>query len=154
MIDVADVLGKATGFIHLLSPEVQRTSREGVQLRLDAGPELFNHLGGPHAAAIFGLGETAAFGLLLEVFADVVEAGGVPLVKRAAISYTAVATGALLASAVLLDSERSARESLAQRGRASFAMEVVFRREADSIETARCRYVMALLAAPADPPAV
>ena len=145
MIDVADVLGRATGFIHLLGARVQRTSPEGVQLRLDAGPELANHLGGPHAAVIFGLGETAAFGLLLEVFADLVEAGAVPLVKSAAIDFTAVATGPLLASAVLLDGERTARESFARRGRASFATEVVFRREVDSVETARCRYVMALL---------
>jgi acyl-coenzyme A thioesterase PaaI-like protein len=43
------------------------------QLRLDAGPELHNHLGGPHAAAIFGLGETAAFVVLLRVFGDLVE---------------------------------------------------------------------------------
>jgi len=42
-------------------------SREGVLLRLDAGPELHNHLGGPHAAVIFGLGETAAFGILWSI---------------------------------------------------------------------------------------
>lgn len=40
-----------------LSPRVLST--EPALLRLDAGPELHNHVGGLHAAAIFGLGETA-----------------------------------------------------------------------------------------------
>ena len=69
------------------------SGRDGTELRLDAGPELHNHLGGPHAAVIFGLGETAAFGLLLEVFGDLVEAGVVPLIKSGQIDYTQVATG-------------------------------------------------------------
>ena len=144
-VDVAAVLREATGFLRTLDPQVQRSSREGVLLRLDAAPHLFNHLAGPHAAVIFGLGETAAFCLLLEIFGDLVRAGAVPLVKDAQISYAAIATGPLLAAAVLLDNERSARARFEQRGRASFAMEVVFRREVDSIETARCRYTMALL---------
>ena len=148
MIDVPEVLRTATGFLRTLDPQVQRSSEEGVVLRLEAGPHLFNHLGGPHAAVIFGLGETAAFGLLLEVFGDLVEGGAVPLVKNAEIHYSAVATGPLLAFAVLIGDERSARASFAERSRASFAMEVVFRREVDSVETARCQYTMALLQPP------
>ncbi len=78
-------------------------------LRLDAGPQLHNQLGGPHAAAIFGLGETAAFVVLLRVFGDLVEQGAVPLVKSSQIGCSAVATGPLLAHAELRGEEASAR---------------------------------------------
>lgn len=145
MIDVAARLHDAPGFVGTLAPRVLETSQEGALLRLDAGPELHNHLGGPHAAAIFGLGETAAFAVLLEVFGDLVEtAGAVPLVKGCEIAYTGIATGPLLAAATLLGDEAGARASYGQRGSASFPVEVVFRRESDDGETARATYAMAV----------
>jgi hypothetical protein len=107
---------------------------------------MHNHVGGPHAAAIFGLGETAAFVVLLQVFGDLVEAGAVPLVKDAQIGYSALATGPLLAAASLLEGEEDGvRASLAERGRATFPVEVRFRRESDGVETAVGTYRMALL---------
>lgn len=144
MIDIADRIHSAPGFVSLLQPRVLSSSRDGARLRLDAGPELHNHVGGPHAAAIFGLGETAAFVVLLEVFGDVVEAGVVPLVKGAQIGYSGIVTGPLLADATLLGNEVGARASLGQRGVATFPVEVVFRREDDEAETARATYTMAL----------
>ena len=113
-------------------------------LRLDAGPELHNHLGGPHAAAIFGLGETAAFVVLLRVFGDLVERGRRP-------------AGEVVADRLLRGRDRTAAgrghphgrrgrrgSALADAGRATFAVEVRFRREADDVETAVATYVMAL----------
>ena len=145
-MDVPAILHGAGGFVRTLGPRVLASSREGTLLRLDAGPELHNHVGGPHAAAIFGLGETAAFGLLLEVFGDLVEAGAVPLVKDAQIGYSAIVTGPLLAAARMDDGEEAgARASLAERGRATFPVEVRFRREDDDVETAVATYRMALL---------
>ena len=144
MIDVAARLHEAEGFVGTLGPRVLSTGRDGAVLRLDAGPELHNHVGGPHAAAIFGLGETAAFAVLLEVFGDLVQDGAVPLVKSVQIGYTGIATGPLLAQATLVGDEEGARGSYAQRGSASFPVEVVFRREADDAETARATYQMAL----------
>lgn len=144
MIDVAAVLHGATGFVGTLGPRVLSTGRDGTLLRLDAGPALHNHLGGPHAAAIFGLGETAAFALLLEVFGDLVEGGAVPLIKSGTIAYTAVATGPLLAAARLADDEAGARAALDRRGSCSFDVEVAFRREADDAPTATMTARMAL----------
>jgi len=142
--DIAGLIHGAQGFVATLGPRV--LSVDPAQLRLDAGPELHNHLGGPHAAAIFGLGETAAFVVLLRVFGDLVEGGAVPLVKSSQIGYSAVATGPLLADAVLTGDEAAARQALADRGRATFDVEVRFRREADDVETAVATYVMALRA--------
>jgi acyl-coenzyme A thioesterase PaaI-like protein len=145
VIDVPALLHGAGGFVRTLGPRVVSSGRDRTELRLDAGPELHNHLGGPHAAAIFGLGETAAFALLLEVFGDLVEAGAVPLIKSGQIDYREVVTGPLLATARLVDDEAAARASLDQRGRASFDVEVLFRREADDVQTATMTARMALL---------
>ena len=144
-IDVPAQIHGAGGFVGTLAPRVVSSARDGALLRLDAGPELHNHVGGPHAAAIFGLGETAAFCVLLEVFGDLVEAGAVPLVKSAEIGYAAVATGPLLAAARLTGDETGARTSMAERGRATFDVEVLFRREDDDAQTAVGTYRMALL---------
>ena len=141
-LDVPALLHGAPGFVGLIGPRVVTCSRESVVLRLDAGPELHNHLGGPHAAVIFGLGETAAFGVLLEVFGDV---GAVPLVKGVEISYAAVATGPLLAEATFTGDETGTRAAYDERGSASFPVEVVFHRESDGVQTGRATYRMALL---------
>jgi acyl-coenzyme A thioesterase PaaI-like protein len=140
--DITALIHGSSGFVATLGPRVQ--SVDPAQLRLDAGPELHNHLGGPHAAAIFGLGETTAFVVLLRVFGDLVAAGAVPLVKSSQIGYSAVATGPLLADGTLTGDEASARRALADKGRATFDVEVRFRREADDVETAVATYVMAL----------
>ena len=144
MIDIPALIHGAPGFVRVLGPQVLST--EPALLRLDAGPELHNHVGGPHAAAIFGLGETAAFVVLLQVFGDLVEAGAVPLVKDAQIGYSAIVTGPLLAAAQLAAGEEDGvRAALEDRGRATFPVEVRFRRESDDVETAVATYRMALL---------
>ena len=141
---IAELISGAPGFVSLLGPQVLRSDRESAVLRLDAGPELHNHVGGPHAAAIFGLGETAAFVLLLERFGDLVEQGAVPLVKSAQIDYRAVATGPLLATSRLAGTEVGARASLGARGVAVFDVEVDFTREQDGERTAVMTAQMAL----------
>ena len=141
---IAALIHGAGGFVRTLGPTVVRSSSDEALLRLDPGEELFNHVGGPHAAAIFGLGETTAFVVLLEVFGDLVEAGAVPLVKSAEIAYSAVATGPLLATGRLTGDAVAARASLGERGVAVFAVEVRFTREADGVETAVMTAQMAL----------
>ncbi len=143
-LDIPGLIHGTPGFVATLAPQV--LSVDPARLRLDAGPELHNHLGGPHAAAIFGLGETTAFVVLLRVFGDLVAAGAVPLVKSSQIGYAAVATGPLLAEGTLTGDEASARDALAAKGRATFDVDVRFRREADDVETAVATYVMALRA--------
>ena len=140
--DIPALIHGSSGFVGTLAPRV--LGEEPALLRLDAGPELHNHLGGPHAAAIFGLGETTAFVVLLRVFGDLVDSGAVPLVKSCSIGYSAVATGPLLAEGRLTGDETSARAAFASRGRASFDVEVRFRRQDDGSETAVATYVMAL----------
>lgn len=147
-MDIAALIHTADGFVRTLGPRVLRTGPDEAVLRLDADARLHNHVGGPHAAAIFGLGETTAFVVLLEAFGDLVEAGAVPLVKSAEIAYSAVATGPLLANGRLVgdlaDTGASVRASLGERGVAVFAVRVAFTREGDGRETAVMTAQMAL----------
>ncbi|GAA0929698.1 DUF4442 domain-containing protein [Pseudonocardia zijingensis] len=79
-------------------------------LRLPDDPGLRNHVGGPHAAMIFGLGETATGAVTLASFAATMERA-TPLPVRSEIAYQRVARGPLTAVAVLA---RSATEVLAE----------------------------------------
>lgn len=141
---ISELLGNGPNFLDTMGPTVVSVDHAGAVLRLDAGPELFNHLGGPHAAIIFGLGETAAFAMLIEMFGDLLEAGAVPLVGKVEIGYSDIATGPLLAEAGPVQDEAGVRTRFAERGSASFPVDVVFRRETDGVETARATYKMAV----------
>jgi acyl-coenzyme A thioesterase PaaI-like protein len=144
---IAEIVHTAEGFVRTLGPRVLRSSEREAVLRLDAGPELYNHVGGPHAAAIFGLGETAALVVLLEVFGELAEQGAVPLVKSADISYSALATGPLLATARVAGARdevvAGVRASMTQRGLATFDVEIAFTRESDG---GRCGAMTARMA--------
>ena len=87
----------------------------------DAGPErvvahlpdaahTHNHVGGPHAAMIFGLGETASGAVALAAFAATMDRA-IPLVVTAGIRYLRLARGPLSATAVL---DRPAADVLAE----------------------------------------
>lgn len=143
-IDVAAVFAANEGFVRTLGPTVVSADAGSAVLRLDAGPALHNHLGGPHAAALFGLGELTAFALLLKVFGDLAEGGGVPFIKSSTIEFRALVTGPVLATAVLVDSEQAVRERYAERGSASFDCEVVFRLEDSGEQTTLMRPRMTL----------
>ena len=143
-IDIATVFDKAPVFLRTLGPTLVEVSEQQAVLRLDAGPELHNHVGGPHAAALFGLGELAAFALLLRAFGDLVKDGGVPFIKSGNIDYKALVAGPVIATATITDDVGSVRERYAERGSASFDCEVVFRLEATGQETTVMRPRMTL----------
>ncbi|AHH93728.1 DUF4442 domain-containing protein [Kutzneria albida] len=75
----------------------------------DAAPQ-HNHVGGPHAAMIFGIGETASGAVVMAAFAEQL-GRAVPLVANAEIRYKKVALGDLRAEAVL---GRAAEEVIAE----------------------------------------
>lgn len=143
-IDIATTFAEGHGFLRTLDPTLVELDREHAVLRLDAGPALHNHVGGPHAAVLFGLGELAAFALLLKVFGDLVQEGGIPFIKAGSIDYRALVTGPVLATARIVDDEEAVRARFAERGSASFDCEVVFHLEATGAETSVMRPRMSL----------
>lgn len=82
--------------------EVAPEAEGGVRavVRLPDVPEQRNHVGGPHAGAMFTLGETASGAVVLAAFGQVLDRA-VPLAVTAAIHYQRVAMGPVLATARL-----------------------------------------------------
>lgn len=81
-----------------------------VVAHLPDDPQLHNHVGGPHAAMIFGLGETASGAVGLAAFGSVMDRA-TPLVVSSEIAYHRLARGPLTAVAELT---RPAEEVLAE----------------------------------------
>jgi acyl-coenzyme A thioesterase PaaI-like protein len=105
-------------------------------------PRLHNHVGGPHAAMIFGLGETASGAVGLAAFAAAMERA-TPLVVRSDIAYLKLAKGPLTAVAVL---DRAPGEVLAELDagtRPEFTVTVTIT-DADGRETSRMTVVWTL----------
>jgi acyl-coenzyme A thioesterase PaaI-like protein len=130
-------------FARTLAPHVISVGDGEVDLEADVPATWNNHMGGPHAAALFGLAETAAAGIVVSVFDDLVGSGAIPMVKSAEIVYTSVAYGHVSAHATFVGDEAGVRLSLDQRGVAVFPVDVSIS-NADGLETARMRAQMAL----------
>lgn len=69
-------------------------------VRLPDSPATHNHVGGPHAGAIFTLGETASGAVVMAAFTHLLDRA-VPLAVRADIAYRRLALGAVTATARL-----------------------------------------------------
>lgn len=79
-------------------------------LQLPDQAAFHNHIGGPHAGAMFTLGESASGALVLGNFAEHL-ARVTPLAVEAAIQYKKIAMGPVTATAVM---SRTAAEVLAE----------------------------------------
>jgi acyl-coenzyme A thioesterase PaaI-like protein len=102
---VAAGLLEAVPFVRTLGIEFVEVAPEaegGVRavVRLPDVPEHHNHLGGPHAGAMFTLGETASGAVVLAAFGPVLDRA-VPLAVTADIAYRKIAMGPVRATARL-----------------------------------------------------
>jgi acyl-coenzyme A thioesterase PaaI-like protein len=113
--------------------EFVETTAERAVVRLPDDPDLRNHVGGPHAAMIFGLAETASGAVALAAFAQVMERA-TPLPVRSEITYRAVARGRLSAEALLQRPIADVLAELDAGHRPEFEV-VVTVRDADDRET-------------------
>ncbi len=141
--DWAPLVESGTPFARALGCRLVSLSDGEVVLALTAPENLLNHVGGPHAATLFGLAETAAAGVVVSLFEDLVGAGGVPLIKGAEISYLAIAQGPVTATARFAGDAVGVRASFASRGVAVFPVDVAIA-TADGVHTAQMRAQMAL----------
>jgi acyl-coenzyme A thioesterase PaaI-like protein len=122
--------------------EFGEVSAERAVARLRDVPERHNHVGGPHAAMIFGIGESASGAVGLAAFAAAGDRA-TPLVVRSEIGYVRLARGPLTAEAVL---ERPAAEVLAELDegrRPEFTVRVTIT-DAEGRETTRMSVVWTL----------
>lgn len=83
-----------------LGIEFLETTAERAVVRLPDQPDYHNHIGGPHAGAMFTLAETASGAVVLAAFAERLSRA-VPLAVRAEIGYKKLAMGPVTATARL-----------------------------------------------------
>jgi acyl-coenzyme A thioesterase PaaI-like protein len=123
-----------------VAPEAAGAVRAVVRLPDSAASH--NHVGGPHAGAIFTLGETASGAVVLAAFGALLDRA-VPLAVRADIAYRRLAMGAVLATARLA---RPVAEVIAEydaANRTEFPIQVEISTE-DGTVTAEMTVVWAL----------
>ncbi|MEJ2858624.1 MULTISPECIES: DUF4442 domain-containing protein [unclassified Saccharothrix] len=97
---VADAMKQAVPWVKTSGVEFPEVAGDRVVAELPDTAETHNHVGGPHAAMIFGLGETASGAVAMAAFAPHM-AKATPLVARSEIAYKKLALGVLRAEAVL-----------------------------------------------------
>ncbi|SDH22987.1 Acyl-coenzyme A thioesterase PaaI, contains HGG motif [Lentzea fradiae] len=107
---VAEAMKQAVPYVKTTGIEFEEVSAGRVIASLPDDPELRNHIGGPHAAMMFGLAETASGAVVMASFAEHL-GKATPLAVRAEIAYKKVAMGVVRAEAVL---GRAAEEVLAE----------------------------------------
>lgn len=107
---VAQAMGQTVPWVKSAGITFSETTAQRAVAHLPDAPEQHNHVGGPHAAMIFGLGETASGAVGLAAFSTVMDRA-TPLVVTSDIGYARLAKGPLTAVAEL---QRPAAEVIAQ----------------------------------------
>ncbi|GLW95551.1 DUF4442 domain-containing protein [Actinokineospora globicatena] len=97
---VADAMKKTVPWVSTAGVEFLEVTPTRVTCSLPDREAHRNHVGGPHAAVIFGLAETASGALALAAFAPEM-ARATPLVVRSEIHYRKLALGPLTTTATL-----------------------------------------------------
>jgi acyl-coenzyme A thioesterase PaaI-like protein len=97
---VGPMMSTLVPMVGTLGLEFVEVSAERAVVRLRDQPEYRNHVGGPHAAVMFAVAETATGAIALAAFGDLLqEAAPVPM--STSYDFLAVAIGDLTATAVV-----------------------------------------------------
>lgn len=127
-MSIGEMLAATVPMARTLNLEFVETSPEKAVVALPDQGEFHNHVGGPHAGAMFTLGESASGAIVLAAFGDQLSRA-VPLAVKAEIAYRKLAMGPVTATATL---GRPAVEIVAQLDageRPEFPVTIEIRRE-------------------------
>ncbi|WP_335935449.1 DUF4442 domain-containing protein [Streptomyces sp. PTD5-9] len=97
---VGEMLAATVPMARTLRLEFLETTADRAVVRLPDQAEYHNHIGGPHAGAMFTLAESASGAIVLAAFGDQLSRA-VPLAVRAEIGYKKLAMGEVTATATL-----------------------------------------------------
>jgi acyl-coenzyme A thioesterase PaaI-like protein len=97
---VADAMKQTVPWVKTAGVEFLEVTADRVVAELPDREDLRNHVGGPHAAMMFGVAETASGAVVLAAFSSHMDKA-TPLVVRSEIAYKKLARGPLRAEAVL-----------------------------------------------------
>lgn len=99
-MSAGEMLAATVPMARTLGLEFLETSTERAVVRLPDQPDYHNHVGGPHAGAMFTLAESASGAMVLAAFGDQLQRA-VPLAVKAEIDYKKLAMGTVTATATL-----------------------------------------------------
>jgi acyl-coenzyme A thioesterase PaaI-like protein len=127
---IRETMPKLVPFVATLRLEYLELTEGRAVLRLSDDPAFHNHVGGPHAGAIFTLAESASGAVVIGAFEDLL--GTVtPLAAAAQIVYTKLQKGPVTAEATLGRPAADVRTELDATGKTvQFPVQVQMRDEA------------------------
>jgi uncharacterized protein (TIGR00369 family) len=128
MPSVGEMMAATVPMVRTLDLEFTETGAERAVVVLPDQSAFHNHVGGPHAGAMFTLAESASGAVVLAAFGDQLQRA-VPLAVRAEIGYRKLAMGPVTATAEL---GRPAADVLAELDageRPEFPVQVTITRE-------------------------
>ncbi|MCU1595882.1 MAG: hypothetical protein JWO12_3274 [Frankiales bacterium] len=126
---IRDLMPNVVPFVKTLGLEYLELDASRAVLRLRDEPTFHNHVGGPHAGAMFTLAESASGAVVIGSFEDLLPTV-TPLAASATISYVRLAKGAVTAEAVLGRPAQDVRAELAETGdTVQFPVQVTIRTE-------------------------
>ena len=99
-MSVGELLAATVPMARTLNLEFLQTTPDRAVVVLPDQGEYHNHVGGPHAGAMFTLGESASGAIVLAAFGEQL-ARAVPLAVSAEIAYRKLAMGTVTATATL-----------------------------------------------------
>ncbi|WP_055479361.1 DUF4442 domain-containing protein [Sphaerimonospora mesophila] len=99
-MDLAAFILDSVPFARMLGISLDSAGSGTAVARMPDRADLHNHVGGPHAGAMFTLAETASGAAMLSAFADQLSKA-VPLAKGARVDYRKLAMGEVTAAATL-----------------------------------------------------
>ncbi|MBB5926212.1 acyl-coenzyme A thioesterase PaaI-like protein [Streptomyces echinatus] len=99
-MSIGEMLAATVPMARTLNLEFLETTPDRAVVSLPDQGDYHNHVGGPHAGAMFTLGESASGAIVLAAFGDQLSRA-VPLAVRAEIAYKKLAMGAVTATATL-----------------------------------------------------
>ncbi|MCF2527635.1 DUF4442 domain-containing protein [Yinghuangia soli] len=139
---LADGLRQSVPLVRTLGLEFVELSRDHAILRLPDNSDFHNHVGGPHAGAMFSLGESASGAIVLAAFGDQL-GRAVPLAVGSEIRYKKLAMGTVLAEARLGRPAEDVVAELDKGERPEFPVSIEIRTE-DGTPTAEMTIVWTL----------
>jgi acyl-coenzyme A thioesterase PaaI-like protein len=140
---IRELMPSLVPFVKTLRLEYLELDAERAVLRLPDDPAFHNHVGGPHAGAIFTLAESASGAVVIGSFEDLLPTV-TPLAAQAEIVYTKLAHGPITAEAVLGRPAPEVRAELEETGKTvQFPVTVTMRND-EGAETSRMTISWAL----------
>lgn len=124
MSTVAAAMPTAVPMVGTLNLRFDHVEPQRAVLTLPDQAAYHNHLGGPHAGAMFTLGESASGALVLGNFGDKL-AEAVPLAVESSIRYRKLAMGEVQATATMSRTRDEVLADLGEGKRPEFTVEVI-----------------------------